>query len=60
MSLKLGDEFPNFKLKTTIGEFQLHEWLGNKLVHLILFFSTKKCFFLLYLYQMGNIIFSSS
>jgi len=30
MSLKLGDEFPNFKLKTTIGEFQLHEWLGNQ------------------------------
>jgi len=30
MSLKLGDEFPNFKLKTTGGEFQLHEWLGDK------------------------------
>jgi alkyl hydroperoxide reductase subunit AhpC len=36
MSLKLGDEFPNFKLKTTAGEFQLHEWLGNQLVYLFL------------------------
>jgi 1-Cys peroxiredoxin 6 len=42
MSLKLGDQFPNFTLKTTVGEFQLHEWLGNKLVHLILFFLIKK------------------
>jgi alkyl hydroperoxide reductase subunit AhpC len=32
MSLKLGDEFPNFKLKTTVGEFELHDWLGNKFV----------------------------
>jgi len=30
MSLKLGEEFPNFNLKTTIGEIQLHEWLGDK------------------------------
>ncbi|CAF1123534.1 unnamed protein product [Rotaria sordida] len=30
MSLKLGDEFPNFNLKTTAGEFQLHQWLGDK------------------------------
>jgi alkyl hydroperoxide reductase subunit AhpC len=36
MSLKLGDEFPNFKLKTTIGEFEIHEWLGNQLVDLLL------------------------
>jgi alkyl hydroperoxide reductase subunit AhpC len=34
MSLKLGDEFPNFKLKTTNGEIQLHDWLGDKFVHL--------------------------
>jgi alkyl hydroperoxide reductase subunit AhpC len=32
MSLKLGDEFPNFKLKTTVGEFQFHDWLGDKFV----------------------------
>lgn len=32
MSLKLGDEFPNFQLKTTIGDIQLHEWLGDKFV----------------------------
>ncbi|CAF1232322.1 unnamed protein product [Rotaria sp. Silwood1] len=30
MSLKLGDEFPNFTLKTTIGDIQLHNWLGDK------------------------------
>jgi len=30
MSLRLGDEFPNFKLKTTVGEIQFHEWLGDK------------------------------
>ncbi|CAF4422829.1 unnamed protein product, partial [Adineta steineri] len=30
MSLRLGEEFPNFTLKTTAGQFQLHEWLGNK------------------------------
>jgi hypothetical protein len=30
MSLKLGDEFPNFPLKTTIGEFQLHDWLNDR------------------------------
>jgi len=29
MSLKLGDEFPNFSLKTTGGDFQLHDWLGD-------------------------------
>jgi peroxiredoxin len=32
MSLKLGDEFPNFALKTTAGDFQLHDWLGERLV----------------------------
>jgi alkyl hydroperoxide reductase subunit AhpC len=32
MSLRLGEEFPNFKLKTTGGEFQLHDWLGDKSV----------------------------
>ncbi|CAF3025724.1 unnamed protein product [Rotaria socialis] len=30
MSLKLGDEFPNFHLKTSAGDFQFHEWLGNQ------------------------------
>ncbi|CAF0893187.1 unnamed protein product [Rotaria sordida] len=30
MSLKIGDEFPNFKLKTTIGDIQLYDWLGDK------------------------------
>jgi hypothetical protein len=32
MSLKLGDEFPNFALKTTAGNFQLHDWLGERSV----------------------------
>ncbi|CAF4372987.1 unnamed protein product, partial [Adineta steineri] len=30
MTLRLGEEFPNFKLKTTGGDFQLHDWLGDK------------------------------
>jgi len=30
MTLKLGDQFPNFKLKTTIGDINLHEWMGDK------------------------------
>lgn len=30
MSLKLGDQFPNFHLKTTIGEIDLYQWLGEK------------------------------
>ena len=30
MPLKLGDVFPNFQLKTTTGDFKLHEWLGDK------------------------------
>ena len=33
MSLKLGDQFPNFALKPTQGEFQLHDWLGNRFAH---------------------------
>jgi len=28
--LKLGDQFPDFKLKTTVGDISLHEWLGDK------------------------------
>lgn len=26
----LGDEFPNFKANTTIGEIQFHDWLDKK------------------------------
>lgn len=29
MSLRLGDAAPNFKAKTTIGEIDLYEYLGN-------------------------------
>jgi alkyl hydroperoxide reductase subunit AhpC len=29
MSLRLGDTAPNFKAKTTIGEVDFHEYLGN-------------------------------
>ncbi len=29
MGLRLGDEAPNFKAKTTEGEIDFHEWLGN-------------------------------
>jgi len=29
MSIRLGDVFPNFKAKTTIGEIDFHEWLDN-------------------------------
>jgi hypothetical protein len=29
VTLKLGDEFPNFHLKTTIGDIQLHDWIGE-------------------------------
>jgi peroxiredoxin len=36
MSLKLGDEFPNFALKTTTGNFQLHDWLGDRSVIFLL------------------------
>ena len=29
MSLRLGDTAPNFKAKTTAGEIDFHEYLGN-------------------------------
>lgn len=29
MSLRLGDEVPDFHAKTTVGEIQFHEFLGN-------------------------------
>jgi len=29
MALRLGDTFPNFKARTTIGEIDLYEWLGD-------------------------------
>lgn len=29
MSLKIGDEAPDFKVKTTAGEISFHEWLGD-------------------------------
>ncbi|KGE89700.1 MAG: peroxiredoxin [Phaeodactylibacter xiamenensis] len=29
MSLRLGEEAPNFKAKTTEGEIDFHEWLGD-------------------------------
>jgi alkyl hydroperoxide reductase subunit AhpC len=29
MSLRLGDEAPNFKAKTTAGDIDFHEYLGN-------------------------------
>jgi alkyl hydroperoxide reductase subunit AhpC len=29
MSLRLGDEAPNFTTKTTEGEINFHDWLGN-------------------------------
>lgn len=38
MSLKLGDQFPNFKLKTTVGEIELHQWLGDQYVLQIIFY----------------------
>ncbi|CAF3626450.1 unnamed protein product [Rotaria sp. Silwood1] len=30
MSVKLGDDFPNYRLRTTFGNIQLYNWLGNK------------------------------
>lgn len=30
MSLRLGDEAPNFTAQTTEGEIDFHEWLGDK------------------------------
>jgi alkyl hydroperoxide reductase subunit AhpC len=32
MPLKLGDEFPDFSVKTTIGDIQLHDWIGDRSV----------------------------
>jgi alkyl hydroperoxide reductase subunit AhpC len=29
MALRLGDEAPNFKAKTTLGEIDFHEFLGD-------------------------------
>ncbi|MEO0338064.1 MAG: peroxiredoxin [Bacteroidota bacterium] len=29
MSIRLGDVAPNFKAKTTMGEIDFHEWLGD-------------------------------
>ncbi len=29
MSLKIGDEAPDFTIQTTAGEVRFHEWLGN-------------------------------
>jgi alkyl hydroperoxide reductase subunit AhpC len=29
MSLRLGDTAPNFKARTTAGDIDFHEWLGN-------------------------------
>jgi hypothetical protein len=28
----LGDEFPNLQVKTTIGDIDLYEWIGNRSV----------------------------
>jgi alkyl hydroperoxide reductase subunit AhpC len=29
MSLRINDEAPNFKAKTTAGEIDFHEWIGD-------------------------------
>src|SRR3990170_1194530 len=29
MSLRLGDEAPDFTAQTTVGEIQFHDWLGE-------------------------------
>ena len=29
MSLRLGDDAPNFKAKTSLGEIDFHEYLGD-------------------------------
>ena len=29
MSFKIGDEAPNFKAPTTLGEIDFHEWIGD-------------------------------
>ena len=31
MSLRINDTAPNFKAKTTQGEIDFHEWIGDKL-----------------------------
>ncbi|UJR22277.1 hypothetical protein I4U23_025337 [Adineta vaga] len=30
MALKSGEEFPNFTVKITVGDYQLHEWLHGQ------------------------------
>ena len=35
MSLQIGDEAPNFTANTTLGEVNLHEWLGDSWVVLM-------------------------
>ncbi|MEL7006631.1 MAG: peroxidase, partial [Bacteroidota bacterium] len=29
MSLRIGDEAPNFQVETTEGKIDFHEWLGD-------------------------------
>ena len=29
MSLRIGDEAPNFKVETTQGPIDFHQWIGN-------------------------------
>ena len=29
MNLRIGDQAPNFKANTTVGEIDFHDWLGN-------------------------------
>ena len=29
MSLRIGDEAPNFQVKTTEGQIDYHQWIGN-------------------------------
>jgi hypothetical protein len=28
--MNIGDEFPNFKAKTTNGDIDFHQWMGDK------------------------------
>ncbi|CAF1635764.1 unnamed protein product [Adineta ricciae] len=30
MSLRLGQEFPNYQVKTTVGDQKIHQWLGDQ------------------------------
>ena len=32
LALRLGDEFPNVHLKTTLGDFYLYDWIGQRSV----------------------------